>query len=70
MTEATTDFYLATFALFDRKVAKNRWAWTQSLRQTAISRFAELGFPTTRGEAWKPIHATHRTLRCPPPPDP
>jgi hypothetical protein len=70
MTEATTDFYLATFALFDRKVAKNSWAWTQPLRQAAISRFAELGFPTTRGEAWKPTHATHRTLRCPPPPDP
>jgi hypothetical protein len=70
MTEATTDFYLATFVLFDKKVAKNRWAWTQSLRQAAISRFAELGLPTTRGEAWKPTHTTHRTLRGPPPPQP
>ncbi len=28
-------------------------AWLQSCRQTAIDRFAELGLPTTRHEAWK-----------------
>ena len=56
MTEATTDFYLATFALFDRKVAKNGWAWLQSLCQAAIFWFAELGFPTTRGVTWKHTH--------------
>jgi hypothetical protein len=51
MTEATTDFYLANFALFEREVSKNGPAWTQPLRQAAITRFAELGFPTTRGAA-------------------
>jgi Fe-S cluster assembly protein SufD len=56
MTEATTDFYLANFAPFERDVAKNGPAWTQPLRQAAITRFAELGFPTTRGAAWKHTH--------------
>jgi Fe-S cluster assembly protein SufD len=53
MTEATKDFYLANFAEFEREVAQNGQAWTQPLRQAAISRFAELGFPTTRLEEWK-----------------
>lgn len=45
MTEATTDFYLANFAPFEKAVAKNGRAWTQLLRQAAISRFAEPRFP-------------------------
>jgi len=53
MTEATKDLYLANFAQFDRKVANNGQAWTQPLRQAAIARFAELGFPTTHDEEWK-----------------
>src|SRR5512132_1954056 len=53
MTEATKEFYLANFAQFEREVAENGQAWTQPLRQAAISRFAELGFPTTRLEEWK-----------------
>jgi hypothetical protein len=56
MTEATTDFYLATVAPFERDVAKHGPAWTQPLRQAAITRFAELRFPTTRGEPWKHTH--------------
>jgi Fe-S cluster assembly protein SufD len=53
MTEATKDFYLANFAPFEREVTTNGQGWTQPLRQAAISRFAELGFPTTRDEEWK-----------------
>ena len=53
MTEATKDFYLANFAQFEREVAQNGQAWTQPLRQAAIARFAELGFPTTHDEEWK-----------------
>jgi Fe-S cluster assembly protein SufD len=53
MTEATTDFYLANFAPFESEVTQNGQAWTQQLRKAAISRFAEMGFPTTRDEEWK-----------------
>jgi Fe-S cluster assembly protein SufD len=53
MTEATKDFYLANFAQFVREVGNNGQAWTQQLRKAAISRFAELGFPTTHDEEWK-----------------
>jgi Fe-S cluster assembly protein SufD len=53
MTEATKDFYLANFAQFAREVANNGQAWTQPLRQAAMARFAELGFPTTHDEEWK-----------------
>jgi Fe-S cluster assembly protein SufD len=53
MTEATKDFYLANFAQFEREVAQNGQAWTQQLRKAAITRFAELGFPTTHDEEWK-----------------
>jgi hypothetical protein len=61
MTEATTDFYLPNFAPFEKAVAKNGRAWTQLLRQAAISRFAELRFPTTRCVAWKHSHVAPTT---------
>ena len=53
MTEATKDVYLANFAQIEKEVAQNGQAWTQQLRKGAISRFAELGFPTTHDEEWK-----------------
>ena len=53
MTEATKDIYVENFARFERDVTQNGQAWTRPLRQAAISRFAELGFPTTRHEEWK-----------------
>jgi hypothetical protein len=61
MTEAKTDFYLANFAPFEKAVAKNGRAWTQLLRQAAISRFAEPRFPTTRCVAWKHTHVAPTT---------
>jgi hypothetical protein len=68
MTKATTDFYLASFAPFEKAVAKNGRAWTQLLRQAAISRFVEPRFPTTRCVAWKHSHvaATTRISLQPP----
>jgi hypothetical protein len=59
MTEATTDFYLANFAPLEKAIAKNGRAWTQLLRQAAISRFAEPRFPTTRCVAWKHTCCAH-----------
>jgi len=45
--------YRAQFARFEQELARNGQGWTSSLRGAAISRFAELGFPTTREEEWK-----------------
>jgi Fe-S cluster assembly protein SufD len=53
MTEGTKEFYLANFAQFEREVAQNGQAWTQPLREAALTRFAALGFPTTHDEEWK-----------------
>jgi hypothetical protein len=61
MTEATTDFYLANFAPFEKAVAKNGRAWIQLLRQAAVSRFAEPIFPTTRCVAWEHSHVAPTT---------
>jgi hypothetical protein len=61
MTKATTDFYRANFAPFEKAVAKNGRAWTRLLRQAAISRFAEPRFPTTRCVAWKHSHVAATT---------
>ncbi|MGH8058934.1 MAG: SufB/SufD family protein, partial [Candidatus Entotheonellia bacterium] len=52
VTEAKEN-YRAQFARFEQELARNGQAWTSSLREAAISRFAELGFPTTREEEWK-----------------
>jgi Fe-S cluster assembly protein SufD len=53
MTEGTKDFYLANFDQLWKEIAGDGQAWTQSLRQVAMDRFARLGFPTTRLEDWK-----------------
>ncbi len=55
MVQALTekDNYLADFAWFEKNRAVQGPSWVQKIRQAAISRFAELGFPTTRDEEWK-----------------
>jgi len=53
MTEGTTELYVSNFAEFEKQHATNGQAWTQPIRRAAISRFAALGFPTTRHEEWK-----------------
>jgi len=45
--------YLESFARFDSKTAENGRSWFLPIRREAITRFAELGFPTTREEDWK-----------------
>lgn len=43
----------ALLARWAQELARNGSSWTQQVRQAAASRFATLGFPTTREEAWK-----------------
>jgi len=43
----------APLARWAQELASNGSSWTQQVRQAAASRFATLGFPTTREEAWK-----------------
>jgi Fe-S cluster assembly protein SufD len=47
------DQYLADFDRFERNGAARSPSWLRGLRQAAIARFAELGFPTVREEAWR-----------------
>ena len=51
MTQAlsTENRYLADFQTFQQSLAPDEPAWLRSMRQRAWSRFAELGFPTKRG---------------------
>jgi Fe-S cluster assembly protein SufD len=46
------DIYLESFARFE-KTLKDEPAWLQQLRQSAIERFAALGFPTLDDEEWR-----------------
>ncbi|MCS7315071.1 MAG: Fe-S cluster assembly protein SufD [Bryobacterales bacterium] len=52
-TPAGQEAWLAAFAARERRLANECPWWLQGLRRTALSRFAELGFPTTRVEEWK-----------------
>jgi Fe-S cluster assembly protein SufD len=47
--------YLSDFQTFTGSVAANDPAWLRGIRQQALARFAELGFPTARrgNEKWK-----------------
>jgi Fe-S cluster assembly protein SufD len=47
------DVYFARFAALQKKLAGGGASWLLPIRKAAIDRFAELGFPTTRLEAWK-----------------
>jgi Fe-S cluster assembly protein SufD len=44
--------YLSNYALFKERM-NGKHTWLNSIRKDAISRFAELGFPTTRNEEWR-----------------
>lgn len=48
-----TKSYLESFARFEKSSTQNGWAWLSPIRQAAIGRFSELGFPTTRDEDWR-----------------
>jgi Fe-S cluster assembly protein SufD len=47
----TMDLYLSLFERFEKQ--RGRGAWLLPIRKAAISRFAELGFPTTDDEEWR-----------------
>lgn len=48
-----TDLYRAEFLQFERDVGGITPAWLRQLRQAAMARFTEKGFPTTQEEAWR-----------------
>lgn len=47
------EIYLSSFTQWEQGGAGNEEPWLRRIRKTAIARFAELGFPTTRHEEWK-----------------
>jgi Fe-S cluster assembly protein SufD len=51
--KAQEDAYLSTYSQLHRARAVKDPAWLRSVREAAIQRFAQLGFPTTRDEEWK-----------------
>src|SRR2546429_3211627 len=69
------DRYLAAFKAFAGNGAGRAPSWLKEIREGAIARFAELGFPTTKQEEWRftsvaPIVDTpfsHRASRIPHP---
>ena len=48
-----TERYVAEFAAFARNGASGAPEWLKQIREGAIARFAELGFPTTKQEEWR-----------------
>lgn len=50
---AIADRYLAQFKVFSGNGAGSAPAWLKEIREGAIARFAELGFPTTKQEEWR-----------------
>jgi Fe-S cluster assembly protein SufD len=48
-----TDRYLSEFETLERTGALGTPSWLAPLRRSAIARFAETGFPTTRDEDWR-----------------
>ena len=58
MIEATqakkdTDPYLSSFAQLQKELEGKQPPWLQQIRKAAITRFSDLGFPTSRQEEWK-----------------
>ena len=45
--------YLENFSQFEKSSTQNGRAWMSPIRQAAIGRFSELGFPTMRDEDWR-----------------
>ena len=42
------DTYLSDFELFEKNGANKGPSWIHGIRKAALSRFTDLGFPTTR----------------------
>ena len=52
-TKKGTVRYLSSFAQLQKELEGKQPPWLQQIRQAAISRFSDLGFPTSRQEEWK-----------------
>jgi Fe-S cluster assembly protein SufD len=50
---ATQESYFADFRRIEQEQGVRDLSWLASLRKSAIESFADLGFPTTRQEAWR-----------------
>ena len=50
---SVADRYVADFEAFAGNGAAGAPAWLRQIREGAIARFAELGFPTTKQEEWR-----------------
>src|SRR4051812_24027256 len=50
------DAYLSSFERLEKELGKQDRPALQRLRRAAITRFSELGFPTSRNEDWKFTH--------------
>src|SRR5690349_15916096 len=48
-----TEIYREQFNRIHERPSGRRHPWLHGIRKAAISRFYELGFPTTREEAWR-----------------
>src|SRR6267378_414966 len=51
--DAEKEQYLTAFARLEKELPSFKRSWTRRVRQAAISRFAEIGFPTLRNEEWR-----------------
>ncbi len=51
--EAARDRFVSRFPAFRAQAARGEPAWLGALREEALRSFGELGFPTTRMEAWR-----------------
>src|SRR2546426_12004685 len=47
------DRYLSAFARLQKDASGRKRSWTRPLREAAIARFAEIGFPTLQEEEWR-----------------
>lgn len=47
------ELYRTHFSGVEKELIGDGQSWTGTIRKAALSRFAELGFPTTRDEEWK-----------------
>ncbi|TAJ78410.1 Fe-S cluster assembly protein SufD [bacterium] len=47
------DFYQTHFSQIEKETGRNGQAWAREIREAAMSRFSEMGFPTVRDEEWK-----------------
>jgi Fe-S cluster assembly protein SufD len=51
--DAAQAHFLSRFGECEAQLAGSSPAWLAPIRRAAIERFAELGFPTRKNEAWK-----------------